>query len=60
MAKPLEAQGSVKYTKWMITQTFTKPLWSFNTDGSLSSASTGIYASCFVAWFDFIFSVEKF
>lgn len=46
----------------MITQTFTKPLWSFNTEGSLSRADVGIYVSFFVvfAWFDFIFPWGSF
>lgn len=40
-----------------LPKALTKPLWPFNTEGSLSRAGVGIYASCFVvfSWFGFIF-----
>lgn len=40
-----------------LSKPLTKPLWPFNTEGSLLRAGVGIYASCFVifSWFGFIF-----
>lgn len=60
--KPLDGQGSVNYTKWLIPHTFTKPFCLLTQKEIFQEQTWRMYVSCLVVigWFIFIFPWGSF